>query len=1096
MTLPSRWLTALGTLALAAGLVVVPIAANATPAPPAAPGDLTALVNPYVGTENFGNTFPGASAPFGMVQVSPDTGGQGGYDYKQSSMYGFSQTHLSGVGCGVEGELPIMPTTGSVSTAVAGEYASAYSHGDERATPGYYRVGLTRYGVQAELTATDRTGWQRYTFPAGQQQNVLLNSGQANMTVLDSTVHVVGDHTVEGLVHDGGFCAGHDEHTMFFSANFNRAISSFGTWTGSKLSPGTRDASNTEGANGAWVSFGPGTTAAARTVVVKVGLSYTGITGARRNLRAETGSGYDFDATRSALMQRWNATLHTAAVGGGTHDRQVAYYTALYHASLHPNLAGDVDGRYEGFDHVVHTATDYTPRQNFSLWDTYRPQNQLLELLQPAVARDDDLSLLAIGREGGWLPRWALANSETNIMTGDPVTPTLVEAWSKGFLAGHEAEAYSLLKKNATSLPPADSQYNGRSGVTYYRKLGYLPAGLAVGTDCPSHGGDNDCAHPASATLEYSAADAALSLMATGLHHRADAKLFAQRGRWYRNLWDSSIGQFRPRNQDGTWLAPYDPVSGDQMFHEGGAYQYQWLVPQDPAGLVSLMGGAANARQRLDTFFSYGHLLTDPAGTARTDWISSPYDYYAKATYNPNNEPDLLAPYTYIWAGAPARTATVVRAAMTLFTTGPDGMTGNDDLGAMSAWYVFSSLGLYPTMSGSNFFAVSSPQFPSATVRIARHDKTQGGTLKITAPGVTDAARYITAATVNGRRSSQSWLSWSDIRHGGSLAYTVSATPGEWATAAKDAPPSIDSKANDHRVALSVAVSPAAAVAPTTAKVISLSAALVGQWPGRRKVTVRVTVPHHWTTSAQPLTVTLRSSGLPTGDYLPLRIGLPARTKAGTSAVTVTVRAAGVKTVQRRIPIRLEDVHCALPSTTQCAVDLSSYADLDGTATVAAPGAGDFDSSGWSYDAALLPAAGPDTIGGVSYVMPDATGTTKNFVTARGQQLALPAGRYAALHIVGAAHGGDVSTPATVTYTDGTTSQRPVNLTDWAAGSGRNGNTLAIAMDHRIKGGQGVDGPPVQLFADTVQLDPARTVQSLMLPDNANAEIYAATLAN
>src|SRR5262245_17167428 len=442
---------------LSAGVLAVGVAAaTATHAAAAPSDDLTGLVNPFVGTENFGNTFPGASAPFGMVQVSPDTGGQGGYDYKQGSIYGFSQTHLSGVGCGVVGELPIMPTTGAVTSGNTGAYGSAYSHTDETATPGYYQVGLSRYGVNAELTATDRTGWQRYTFPAGQPANVLFNTGKANMPVLDSEVHLVGNDTIEGRVHDGGFCAGHDQHTVYFSATFSQPFDSFGTWSKSALTLGSRDASTTAGANGAWVTFGT-----ARSVVVKVGLSYTGVEGARRNLAAET-SGFDFDATRAALQKRWEDTLHLATITGGSHDRQVAYYTSLYHAMLHPNLAGDVDGKYFGWDGAVHTATDYTPRQNFSLWDTYRPQNQLLEMLQPQVARDDDLSLLAIGREGGWLPRWALANSETNIMTGDPVTPTLVEAWSKGFLAGHEDEAYAVLRKDATERPPANSQYNGR----------------------------------------------------------------------------------------------------------------------------------------------------------------------------------------------------------------------------------------------------------------------------------------------------------------------------------------------------------------------------------------------------------------------------------------------------------------------------------------------------------------------------------------------------------------------------------------------------------------------------------------------------------
>jgi predicted alpha-1,2-mannosidase len=1077
-------------LALTAG-TALGVTAGSASASVASVSSLTDLVNPFIGTENFGNTFPGASAPFGMVQVSPDTGGQGGYDYKGTSIYGFSQTHLSGVGCGVVGELPMMPTTGAVTTGDYTKYASAFSHSDETATPGYYQVGLSKYDINAELTATDRTGWQRYTFPSGGQHNVLFNTGHANMPVLDSEIHVVGDRTLEGKVHDGGFCAGHDQHTVYFTATFDQPFASFGTWAGDSLTTGSRDAADGSGSKGAWVSFGSSTTQ----VTAKVGLSYTGVAGARENLQAETGSGFDFDATRAALTQRWNDQLALATVSGGTHDRQVAYYSSLYHAMLHPNLAGDVDGSYYGFDGKIHKATGYTPRQNFSLWDTYRTQNQLVELLAPQVARDDALSLLAIGREGGWLPRWALANSETNIMTGDPVTPTLVELWSKGFLAGHEQEAYGLLKEYATELPPADSQYNGRAGVAQYDKLGYIPYGLTLGQDCPDHGGDNDCAHAASATLEYSAADAALSTMAAGLGHAADAKMFAQRGRWYRNLWDQRIAQFRPRLADGTFLAPYDPVSGDDAFHESGAYQYAWLVPQDPSGLVDLMGGRKKTQQRLDTFFAYDDLLADPAKTIKDDWISSPYDYYAKSTYNPNNETDLIAPYMYLWTGAPAKTATVTRAADRLFTTGPDGMTGNDDLGEMSSWYVLSSLGVYPTMSGSNDFVLSTPQFPSATVTVGRYADTQGGTLQISAPGASDTNRYITKAKINGVRSTKTWVSWKDISKGGRLSYTVSNVAGAWGTKAKDAPPSLDASADDQRVSFSAVVTPAHAVAATGSKSVSLTASMVGQWPGANVVTTSITGPDGWKATPLHATDYLESDGLPAGLDHSIKLKIPTGTAAGNYPVTVTLRAYGIKTITKTVVVELKDVACVSATGGSCALDLRSEADLDGTATTAAPDSGNFDGGGWSFDAALLPGAGATTLGGVTYALPDPSGTAKNFMTARGQQLAIPPGQYAALHVLGAAHGGDVVSSATVVYTDGISAQVPFALTDWAGSAGTNGNTISIAMDHRIKAGQGVDGPPVNLFAATLPLDPGRIVQSVTLPNNPNAEVYAATFA-
>ncbi|KRF41241.1 GH92 family glycosyl hydrolase [Terrabacter sp. Soil810] len=1087
-------LRSLGTVVLAAS-VLGPVLPSGAP-PAAAAERLVDAVNPFIGTQDNGNTFPGASAPFGMVQVSPDTGGEGGYDHSQTAIYGFSQTHLSGVGCPVVGELPVMPTTGAVTTVDPSRYRSTYSHSDEEAEPGYYRVGLPTHGVQAEVTATDRTGWQRYTFPADKQANVLLNTGKANMRVFDSEVHVVGDRVVEGRIHDGNFCAGKDEHTVWFRAEFDRPFSSFGTWSGSTLTSGARDASTKDGGNGAAVTFPTGTTS----VTMKVALSYTGPDGARANLTSESGDSFDFDATRAALAQRWESELGKARITGGAPERRTAYYTALYHSLMHPNLASDVDGRYHGWDGADHVAQGYTPRQNFSLWDTYRPQNQLLEILAPDVARDSYLSVLAIGREGGWLPRWALVNSETNIMTGDPVTPFLVEGWSKGFLAGHEAEAYALLKQNATERPPADSQYNGRSGQHWYEKLGYIPFGLDVGTDCVSHGGDNDCAHPASATMEYAAADASLALMAKGLGHTSDAAMLTERSGWYRNLWDAGTQTFRPRLADGTWLDPYDPVEASHAFHEGGSYQYQWLVPQDPAGLTHLMGGRAATEKRLDDFFAYPKLLADPAGTARTDWIEATYAYYSKPTYNPNNEPDLLAPYVYAWVQQPAKIATVARAAFTLFTAGPDGMTGNDDLGTMSAWYVFSSWGLYPTMSGSNVFVVSSPQFERVDIDVATPTSVQtgqGGSLTITAPGVTDERRYVQTLTVDGTRTTKSWVGWDALRRGGSVAHTVGTTPSRWGTTPADVPPSAVQAGRDPRLSLSMAARPSPVVVPTGAREARLAVDLVGQAPMSLPVDVSVTTPSGWSAvvgSGDDGAVVLHSNGVPASTTVPVTLRLPAGLGVGDHEVVVTATAPGLEPVTRTVPVQVREALDCVGDAPGCALDLGPARNHDGTATVAASSEGNFDGSGWSYDAALLPVPGPWVHDGITYAAPVTSGTTPNFVEGRGQTLLVQSGSRTAIHLVGSTHNGDVTTAVRLTYTDGSVQSVPVALTDWAAGSGHNGNTVAIAMDHRIKGGSGVDGPPVQIFGTTVAVDPARQLQAVTLPADDRFEVYALTL--
>ena len=746
--------------------------------PAQAPAIAESLVNPFIGTQDYGNTFPGAAMPFGMVQLSPDNGGQAGYDHDNTRIDGFSHTHLSGVGCGALGEVRVMPTTGAVSSDRPARFGSHYEH--ETARPGYYSVDLTKYGVRAELTATTRTGWHRYSFPSTGRANVLFDVGRANMPVYSSTVDVTSDRTLEGSVEAGGFCGARDRHRVFFAARFDRPFAATGTWRRGQLSPGGRHSAGARGSNGAWVTFD---TTANRSVGVQVGISYASLDGAHRNLAAEAGGRQSFDGVVGAAVARWTAMLGRAHVDGGSHDRQVAFMTALYHAFLHPNVIGDVDGAYPGPDGGVHVARGHTAMGNLSLWDTFRTQNQLLELLAPGVARDVALSVLDDARLGGALPRWSLAGAETNIMTGDPVTPFLVENWSAGLLAGHEREAYRALRANAFGAPARGSPVEGRSGQPSYARKGYIASDLPCGRRR-----GNDCAHPASATLEYAAADGALALMARALGHRADARILTRRARGYRTLWDRRLRLFSPRRSDGSRLAHYDPRTGAGQFHEGGAFQYRWLVPQDPAGLVGLLGGRGQAATQLDAFFAQRRLLRNPAATARKRWVEHPYEYYGAVTYNPNNEPDLHAPFLYAWTGQPWKTATVVRAAQTLFTNDPEGLTGNDDLGTMSAWYVLSSLGLYPTMSGAGFFVLSTPQFPHAQLTIGSRE---GGTLTIDAPHTSADRRYVATARIDGRPIKRTWLTRDAIAHGGRLSFTVSTHPTRWGTAPSAAPPSV-----------------------------------------------------------------------------------------------------------------------------------------------------------------------------------------------------------------------------------------------------------------------------------------------------------------
>ncbi|ROS78833.1 GH92 family glycosyl hydrolase [Cellulomonas sp. PhB143] len=1099
---------ALAATLVAALLTALAVPAGASAAPTAGgdvarPGaDLTSLVNPFIGTKNEGFDFPAVGEPFGMAQAVPNVlnaPGAGGNRCDSDSaekIYGFSQTAVNACRYNY---VPVMATTGEVTSGDPADYASSFNRAREEVHPDDYRVRLERYGVDVSLAATERTTWQRYDFGRTARANVLFNTGEG---VSESEVHVVGNRTVEGWV------AGEGGQKAYFVAKLSRPFTAHGTWKNDTLSPGSSESAN-DGANGGWVTFD--TTKNDDPVVVKTALSYTGLAGARKNLDVETGDvGFDFDAVQDALHDRWNEMLHRVDTAGGSRTQRIVFYTALYHATLSPNVVGDVDGRYMGTDDQIHKAKGFTPYGVLSLWDTYRTQNQLVEMLDPKVAHDVARSIVAIARDGGWLPRWFLGNKDGNIMTGDPVTPFVVENWSKGLLSDDEAEeAYGYLRKNATQVPPADVAQNGRAGQAFYADRGYIPYGLHVadrdscptgdssGACCPTHGNDNDCYYPASSQLEYAIADSSLALMAKGLGHDDDAAMFAERGQSYRNIYDKTLGTFRPRTADGTWLEPYDTTTGSHGFHESGPSQYQWMVPQDPSGLVDMMGGRRATTQKLDQFFVYSDLVNNPERTAQDAWVTAPYGYYGNTTYTPTNEPDLLAPYLYAWTGRPDKTATVVRAQQTLFTNTPEGMTGNDDMGEMSAWYVMAAIGLYPTMSGSNDYVASTPLFPSTTVRIGSYGSVQGGTLKLTAPGASMDKRYIATATVNGKDTQRPWVRQSDIAHGGTIDYALSTQPTSWGTSPEDAPPSV----NHDPVAtkdLSASLSPTAATVPASAKAAShqrLTLTVQATDPGTAEVTVAAKVPAGWKVSKTAQTVRISSDGLPTQVEVPVTVTAPAGTAAGDYPVTVTARASGSDPVRTSATVSAKATGgCAARTSTSCAVDLSGDYDTDGVASLADPGSGDLDGKGSSLAADLLPAAGPTTLDGVTYEAPSTVGTDANFVKAHGQTVALPAGRYSRLQILGTSTNGGTGVEggtAVVTYRDGSTADVPVSMTEWTADEPEFGNAVALDMPYRVSAKDGKVSDDVALYRTSVRLDVYKTVRAITLPRPAVPEWVA-----
>lgn len=768
---------ALAVAALFGGAFLSPVAQADVPHA----GRLTDLVNSFIGTQNDGNTYPGAAVPFGMVQLSPDTGHNTGYDYTQNQIRGFSMVHLSGVGCGLGGDLPVLPTTGDVTETDNAKYAATFSHDDEKAGPGYYAAGLDS-GIKAELTATSRTGVQRYTFPATTKANVLLNAGQSLHKTVSTKVEILNSRTVRTAITGSGFCQDTVPYTVYTVTRFDRPFTSSGTWKDTTVTAGSKTSSATTGGNGAYVRFD---TSKDRTVEATTALSYVDAKGAALNLAAE--GGRTFDNVHKAAQSTWEKRLGDVKAQGGSDTQRRTFYSSLYRSFLAPNVGNDVDGRYTGWDQNIHRARGFTYYQNLSLWDTYRTQTQLLSLLAPRETRDIALSTIQIDKDSGWLPKWGYGTVETNIMTGDPVTPFLTNAYQQGLLKGHEEEAYRALKKNADGVPPADSPAVGREANKEYLADGFAP--YIAGREHVKPG-DSDYDHGASATLEYALSDAMLGQMAKDLGHRDDAKRYTERAQNYRKIFDSSTGFFRARDAAGAFTGPADPAESEG-FHEGTSWQYQWMVPQDLPGLFGLIGGTDAANSRLDSFFAYDQLLQDPGKTAREVWVNGPYDYYNADKYNPQNEPDLIAPYTYLSTGQPSKTTDVVHAALTLFTDAPTGMTGNDDLGTMSAWNVLSSIGIFPIQPGTDTWGLSTPVFTRVDLTLDRRYYPKGK-LTVRAPGTSDTNRYIQSAGTDGNDLKTTYLTTESLRKISDLSFKLGEAPSSWGTSKDAAPPALN----------------------------------------------------------------------------------------------------------------------------------------------------------------------------------------------------------------------------------------------------------------------------------------------------------------
>ncbi len=697
------------------------------------------LVDPFIGTGGHGHTFPGATVPFGMVQLSPDTRVEGwdacgGYHSSDSSILGFSHTHLSGTGVGDYGDVLFAPTIGAVQwepgSSTAPGYRSSFRHSTEVATPGYYRVNLDGRQILAELTAGRRIGVHRYTFPDRDTANILIDlvHGIGPDVVLDATLRVTSDREVVGMRRSRGWA---NDQVIYFVAQFSRPFD-----RAVVMAPeegGTLPTASGTVVKGA-VRFLP---ARGRIVTVRVGISAVDIDGARRNLESEPGS---FDAVRRSARLAWENALGRVTIEGGTRAQRRVFYTALYHTMVAPNVFSDVDGRYRGMDGVIRTADGFDRYTVFSLWDTFRATHPLFTILEPARTNDFIRSFLSIYEEGGTLPVWELAANETWCMIGYHAVPVIADAAAKGIRGYDAALALRAMEASANK---------DHFGLSFCRRSGYVPAEKE--------------SESVSKTLEYAYDDWCIAEFARTVGRPEVADEYLRRSQNYRNVFDASVGFMRPKHNGG-WSEPFRPLAVTNDYTEANAWQYAFFAPHDIGGLADLYGSRERLAAKLDEMFSTSPVIE---GRQQAD-ITGLIGQYAHG-----NEPSHHIAYLYAYAGQPWKTQQRVRQILDEFYSDQrDGLIGNEDCGQMSAWYVMSALGFYPVNPGQPMYVLGSPLFPRATVHLPNG---RSWTVRSEEGGA--GRPYVASVALNAKPITRSWISHEEIVNGGELRFRMGREP-------------------------------------------------------------------------------------------------------------------------------------------------------------------------------------------------------------------------------------------------------------------------------------------------------------------------------
>ena len=757
-------------------------------------------VNPFIGTDFFGHTFPGASLPYALVHVSPDTGTEGwthcaGYIYQANSIMGFSHTHWSGVGMTDGGDILLMPVVNRKLQVVPGTddnpdtgYRSRFSHSRESASPGYYSVYLEDYNVEAELTTTPRVAFHRYTFPESGDSKIIVDLGHQIGRKNDNDhaeIRIINNQRIEGEKVDG-------PGKVYFVAEFSKPFLYYGTFDAGYATPesgsGIFAYKNAEAGRsiGAFVTYN---TEENEQVLVKVSLSYTGIEGARKNMEAELGH-WDFDRVKKEAYEIWNNELLRIRIEGASREQKEVFYTAMYRSLLAQYINQDVDGKYFGADGKIQIAGDYNFYGSFSCWDTYRSQHPLLTLIAHEHVNDFIRSIEDKTRQYGWLPGQHFQNVFGEGMVGDHLVPVVVDAYLKGFRDYDVEYIYQAMRTKALEFPkPPVSREAARSGLEYMNKLAYIPVDRVT--------------ESVSKTLEFSYDDWCIAQMAKELGKMEDYRLFIERAGNYKNLWDKESTFMRPRKANGTWLEAvdgneqeivkegehsyykyFDPLlvgrRPNRHYTESNAWQYVWSVKHDVPGLIDLFGGTENFTDKLDAFFEMSPLISPPKYVGIVGTIGQ---------YVHGNQPSHHVPYLYNYAGQPWKTQQRVRQILVqLYRPGPGGLCGNEDMGSLSSWYVLNAMGFYSVTPGKPIYLIGSPLFEKITLKTESQN-----TFTVIAHNNSTENIYIQNAMLDGKPFNRIWLSHEEIVKGGLLEFEMGPDPNKkWGTGEAALPDSFD----------------------------------------------------------------------------------------------------------------------------------------------------------------------------------------------------------------------------------------------------------------------------------------------------------------